>query len=158
VEQNKELEVNVFLDLEETVINNWHDATLVNTTKVRDLLGTLGVSSVRLFSFALYHDKDRDRFNTVLKPFLERALDVKFLDSPTVEDFLLADKQITGLHWDGITDFIQVRGKIDAFRSWCKAKFDKQHNILIDDTVPNATWHNTDTGLILQYIDVKRLK
>jgi hypothetical protein len=150
--------LNVFLDLEETVINNWRDGQLVNTAKVRSLLKDLGVSSVHLFSFAVYNDADKAHFTKVLKPFLEQALEVEFLDNPSVADFKLADTQLTGIHWDSLTDFIQVRGKIDGFRSWCKVKFDKQHNVLIDDTVPNATWHNTDTGLVLQFIDVRRLK
>lgn len=150
--------MNVFLDLEETVIDNWDNAALVNTTKVKDWLASLGVSKVRLFSFAVYDQRDKDRFNTLLKPFLERVLEVEFLDSPSVDDFQVADTLVTGLHWDSRHDFIQVRGKLDAFRSWCKHKFDKQHNILLDDAVPNATWKNDDSGLVLQYVNVDKLK
>lgn len=149
---------NVFLDLEGTVVDNWDNAALVHTSKVCSWLQGLGVSKVRLFSFAVYDQRDKDRFNSLLKPFLQRVLGVEFLDSPSVDDFLLADTQVTGVKWDTRHDFIRTRGKLDGFRSWCKLNFDKQHNVLLDDVVPNATWKNDDSGLVVQFVNVETLK
>jgi len=149
--------MNVFLDLEETVLNNWEDGLLVNTDKVRDWLAGLNVTQVHLFSFAVWNDKDKDHFTHTYKPLLEKALGVTFVDAPSVEDFMDADREVTGVRLDSLFEYCQLRGKVDGFRSWCKLHFDKQHNVLLDDVVPNATWHDTDSGLKLQYVNVKDL-
>lgn len=149
--------MNVFLDLEETVLNNWEDGLLVNIDKVSAWLDKLNVTKVHLFSFAVWNDKDKDRFNQEFKLPLEKALGVTFVDSPSVEDFMDADRQVTGVRLDHLWEYCQVRGKVDGFRSWCKLNFDGQHNVLLDDVVPNATWHNADSGLELQYVNVKDL-
>lgn len=150
--------MNVFLDLEETVINNWDEALLVNTTRVREWLESRKVRRVHLFSFAVWNQKDQERFHKEIKPFLTKALGVSFLDCPTVEDFLLADLKVTAVHWDSLHEFIATRGKVDAFRSWCKLHFDGKHNVLLDDVVPNAVWENRDSGLKLEFVNVKELE
>ena len=137
----------------------WIEKALdVSGIKVNRWLKGLGVSEVRLFSFAVWDAKDQARFAREFKPWLERDLGVKFLDCPTVDDFSKADTQVTRLRWDTRFDFTQTRGKLDGFRSWCKLNFDKQHNVLLDDVVPNATWHDTDSGLKLEFVNVRSLK
>ena len=149
--------MNVFLDLEGTVITSWGEGLLTNITKVRDALQARDTKNVRLFSFAVQNPVDQSKFRTHFKPLLEKALDVVFLDSPSVVDFQQADSAVGGFHWDSQWEFIRVRGKADAFRSWCKVNFPGQHNILIDDAVPNATWRDADSGLVLDYVNVDSL-
>ena len=45
--------VNVFLDLEETVLNNWAEGFLVNSAKVRDFLQSHNADGFHVFSFAV---------------------------------------------------------------------------------------------------------
>ena len=150
--------MNVFLDLEGTVITNWDENLLMNTTKVRLWLESLGVRKVHVFSFAVWNDRDKSVFDKQMKPFLTKALGVSFIDCPTVEDFFKADLEVTGVHWESLSDFVSVRGKVDAFRSWCEHKFDGQHNVLLDDVVPNAVWENKDSGLKLEFVNVTSLE
>ena len=146
--------MNVFLDLEETVINNWTEGMLLNSSRVREWLQDLNIKQVRLFSFAIWNEKDQFRFEKEFKPVLRRALDVGFIDCPSVEDFIKADLKVTGVLWDNLHEFAVIRGKQDAFRSWCKLHFDGQHNVLLDDTVTNGIWHNKDTNLKLEFINI----
>ena len=148
----------VFLDLEETVIDSWDSGLLVNSGKVRDFLQQNSVKSVHIFSFAIWTDKDKVDFDKRLRPFLKRALSTDFRMVPSVEDMMKVDTAITGVHFDSITDFLSIRGKQGAFMSFCKHHFDRKHNVLVDDVVPNAMFHNFDTGLKLQFVNVGSLK
>ena len=149
--------MNVFLDLEGTVITNWDEALLLNTSKVREWLKSLKVSQVHLFSFAVWDNKDKEIFINKIKPFLSKALDVNFLDCPSIEDFFAAELSVTGVNWESLHEFITVRGKVDSFRSWCKKHFDCQHNILLDDVVPNAVWEDRDSKLKLEFVNIDSL-
>ena len=150
---------NIFLDLEGTIIDLWSNPVLVNNAEMRQFLTANAVTEVRLFSFAVWSEFDQNVFNTQMKAFLEDKLSVKILDCPTVFDFMKADTKVTGVNWwqDDIHDFITMRGKVDAFRSWCRLHFDRQENILIDDVVPNLVCDNRDTGLVLEFINVNNL-
>lgn len=151
------MNTNVFLDLEGTIISSWGENFLVNTHKVREWLASLKVNKVHVFSFAVYNEQDRTVFEKRIKPYLSKALDVVFLDCPTVEDFLAAEFAVTKVRWETLYEFSTVRGKVDAFYSWCKYHYDGKHNILLDDTVPNAVWEDKDTKLKLEYVNVNSL-
>lgn len=149
--------MNVFLDLEETVINNWQEGMLVNSTRVRNWLSSLGVNGVQIFSFAVWNQIDQIRFWKEINPVLTKALDVHVRLCPTTEDMLAADLAVTGVKWENLHEFIATRGKVDAFRSWCKHHHPHEHSILLDDTVPNAVWEDFDSGLMLHFLNVKTL-
>lgn len=149
--------MNVFLDLEETVINNWQESSLINSSRVRDWLSSLQVKHVDIFSFAVWDQRDQQHFWKEIHPALSKALDISIRNCPTAEDFLKAEMSVTGVDWESLHEFIAIRGKVDAFRSWCRQHHAHEHCILLDDVVPNAVWEEFDTGLRLQFVNVKTL-
>jgi hypothetical protein len=150
--------MNVFLDLEETVIDSWHSGMLLNSAQVREWLHTRGVRQVHIFSFAVWHEDDRAHFDRNFRGMLTRALDVNIVACATVADFMTADQAITRTHWGtDLCEFVGTRGKVGAFTSWCELHHAGQHSVLLDDVVPNAVWTNTDTGTTLEFVNVARL-
>jgi hypothetical protein len=149
--------MNVFLDLEETVITSWADGMLLHTTPVREFLQQNNVKKVHIFSFAIWNKKDQDDFDRRFKSTLEKVLKVNIAARPSVEDMMRADTLMTGLQFDSITDFVSIRGKTGAFQNFCRFHFDHQVNVLIDDVVPNASFTNDDTGLVCEFINVNSL-
>lgn len=147
---------NVFLDLEETVINNWDEGLLVNATRVREFLSEQGVKEFTVFSFAVWNDKDKADFERLHRRVLEKALDCRVVACPSVEDFMRVDTELTGVHFESLTDFISVRGKVGAFTNWCRFH-SLNRALLVDDVVPNVDILNRDTGDLVRFVNVMDL-
>ena len=146
----------VFLDLEETVINNWNDGLLVNTTRVREFLASQGATQFTVFSFAVWDKKDQQDFERLHRRALERALDCRVVACPSVADFQRVDTELTGVHFDSVTDYISIRGKVGAFTNW--ARFHGlAHALLVDDVVPNVDILDRDTGGVIRFVNVDSL-
>lgn len=145
---------NIFLDLEATVIDNWQNGELINQDKVRIWLAKQGTTQVHIFSFAVWDAMDRTHFNHHLKEKLEQALGVKIVDVPTVNELFRSELAVTGVRWDSLHEFASIRGKVDAFRSWCRDHHPHEHNILVDDTVPTAIWKEHKSQLCLEFVNV----
>ena len=148
---------NVFLDLEETVINNWDEGFLVHTSKVRDFLKEQNVKGWTVFSFAVWNASDVAVFQKRHQRFLEKALDCPVLSCPSCQDFMECDTEKTGVRFDSLTDFISIRGKVGAFTNWCAVNHSGQHSVLVDDVVPNAVWTNKDTNTTVEFVNVLQL-
>lgn len=146
--------MNVFLDLEETVIDSWNSGLLINVQKLKDFLNEQKVKEVRIFSFAIWDEADQRDFAARLLDPIERALGVGVLSCPSVAELLRVEKEFTSTFFDSLTDFISLRGKTGAFRTWCEAMHPGEVSVLIDDVVPNACWINSDTGTDLKFVNV----
>lgn len=151
------MDTEFFLDLEETVIDSWGSARLVNTNFMQAFLQRHGVKQVHIFSFAVWNDKDRDEFRSQIQPRLEQVLEVKILDCPTVEEMRRLDQAVTSTWFDGATDFIQVRGKQTAFTTWVNVKFPDRNCVLVDDQVLDVTVHNRRTGRNIHFVNVDNM-
>ena len=146
----------VFLDLEETVINNWSDGLLINATRVREFLATQGATQFTVFSFAVWDEKDQQDFDRWHRRALERALDCRVAACPSVADFQRVDTELTGVRFDSVTDYISIRGKVGAFTNW--ARFHGlAHALLVDDVVPNVDILDRDTGHVIRFVNVTSL-
>jgi hypothetical protein len=148
----------VFLDLEETVITDWSRAELINIPKIQAWLEKLGTTEAEIFSFAVWNEDDKARFWQLIAPCLERALNIKVTACASVEDFFQADRTVTGVFWENTSEFVSMRGKLDAFRSWCRLVNPHGRSVLLDDVVPNARWQEFDSGLDLEFVNVNSLK
>lgn len=146
----------IFLDLEETVINNWDDGFLVNSTKLRNFLKCQRVSEVGIFSFAVWNKDDFDRFDRVHRRVIERALDCAVKSCPTVDEMMSADKEMTRVHFDNLSEFMGIRGKVGAFTNWCR-RHNLQKTMLVDDTVPNIDIIDRDTMSVIRFVNVADL-
>ena len=143
----------IFLDLEETVITSWDEGLLCNSSRVRDFLTEHDAKSFTVFSFAVWNDKHKQDFERLHRRGLERGLDCRVASCPSTEDFMKADTALTGVHFDSVTDFISIRGKVGAFTNWVRFNGIK-HAILVDDVVPNVDIITRDTGGIIRFINV----
>lgn len=73
----------LLLDLEETVIDNWHTARLLpeNIETIKECFGDCpDTLHVGLMSWAVWDAKDLETFNTDIRPRLEEQLGMKFSD------------------------------------------------------------------------------
>ena len=143
----------IFLDLEETVITSWSEGLLCNASRVREFLAEQEATNFTVFSFAVWNDIDKVGFEKMHRRGLERALDCKVATCPSVADFMRADTALTGVHFDSLTDFISIRGKVGAFTNWCRFQ-EVSHALLVDDVVPNVDIVNRDTGGVIRFINV----
>jgi hypothetical protein len=147
----------VFLDLEDTVIDNWHSGTPVNIPEVKFFLKLSDVSEVSLFSFAVWDEGDRFDFQKRLQPMLERELDVRFTQLLTCHDMMRSDKFFTQIHFEDLREFIAMRGKNDAFVNWCLANEQGEHSVLVDDIVPNRVMVDFDSKTKIETINVTNI-
>jgi hypothetical protein len=149
----------VFLDLEETVIDSWDSGLLVNSAQVRDWLAQHEIKGVDIFSFAVWNQQDQLKFDREFAPILRKALDVGIRNCITVQSMMEKDSTLTGINWQGdITEFICLRGKVGAFTNWCRLHHAADVCVLIDDIVPNMDIINHDTGGVIKFINVRTLK
>lgn len=150
--------MNVFLDLEETVIDSWDSGLLCNSSQVREWLAQHNVKQVDIFSFAVWNEQDQDKFWREMARPLNKALDVGMGNCITVQDMMQQDRALTGIDWAGdVTEFICLRGKVGAFTNWCRLLHAGNDCVLIDDIVPNMDIINHDTGGSIKFINVRAL-
>lgn len=147
----------IFLDLEGTVINQWATAIPINVEPIRKFLRDHNVNEVRIFSFAIWHPHDVENFKDRIGPMLEDLLDVRISGIVSVADMRCSDTQFTGVHFDSETDFIAIRGKDGAFTTWCLANHRGQESVLIDDVVPNRSLKDFDTETIITTVNVEKI-
>ena len=146
----------IFLDLEQTIITSWDEGLLCNATRVRDFLADQKTKTFTVFSFAVWNNKDQATFEKIHRRPLERALDCRVKHCPSVEDFMKADTSLTGVHFNSVTDFVSIRGKVGAFTNWVRFNGIK-HAILVDDVVPNVDIITRDNGDVIRFINVENL-
>ncbi len=158
----------LYLDLEGTVIKGWDDQVLMNTSRVCDFLDSnpdIDRDDVRVFSFAIYNDKDKAEFVRDIKPMLERRLGVTITQWPSVQDMALRTQQLTGNRFldsdtmggHGISEFIALVGKVNAFMDYVVYDRVPGRYVLVDDIVPMRTVLDHTLGLQVDYINVDKL-
>ena len=145
---------NIFLDLEETVIDNWDNGMLIRSTAVREFLMQHGAVNFTVFSFAVWNKADQATFDRNHRLVLERALDARVKACPTVEDFMQAEMKVTGIRFDTITDFVATKGKTGAFTTWCNLHHPTENCLLLDDVVDNIDIINRDSNRIIRFVNV----
>lgn len=158
----------LYLDLEETVISSWQDQVLVKTHKLETLLAAnpdLDRTDVRVFSFAIYNQKDKDEFARDIKPMLERRFGITITAWPSVAEMAEADQLLTGCRWLdadtmgglGITEFICLRGKAGAFENyvWYHGT-DGERYMLLDDVVAQRVIYDRKRDIQIDFVNVDR--
>lgn len=158
----------LYLDLEETVISSWQDQVLVKSHKLEMLLAAnpdIDRSDVRVFSFAIYNQKDKDEFARDIKPMLERRFGITITLWPSVAEMAEADQLLTGRRWldaDSmggldICEFIDLRGKAGAFMNWVLFHgVDGERYMLLDDVVPQHVLYDRKRDIQIDFVNVDR--
>ena len=131
--------MNIFLDLEETVIDDIEHCRFlpVNVFKIKEFISCFPKATFESFTFAIWNEIDKMRVEGVLFE-LEEQLDIKikmqeWLPKDIRHQFVnetlfkVSDKEML--------DFGAFANKQRCFEWFCKKFHSNERNILIDDTV-----------------------
>ncbi len=150
----------VFLDLEETVIDDIDSATiLVNRCEqIRKVLNHIRPDKIGVFSWAIRDESERKAFlNSCTKSRIEDHIGHQFdhdliwtLESVRDDIFKISGKQLF------VDDIFDIFGKEECLNFLFRKHFFKKDVVLIDDTVSHK--HVTEfDGLRLVYLNAKLL-
>lgn len=129
--------MHIWLDLEETIINNWNDGLLINVSRIKKWLADNNISNIHIWSFAIWNDSDQlDFVDSGMKDSIERALDCKILTYMSVAQMEQAVYEYERFRYDSQSEFMQLNGKRWSFIKYCLLKHPTKKCILIDDAVP----------------------
>lgn len=153
--------MNIYLDLEETVIDDWFTQSFLNNKieKIKIIIKKLSEKyntdiNLILFSAAVCDDNDIKEFETYIKPLLEKKLQLQFQEYFIFSNkniFELAKRnKISVLPNDTIHDIFRNNIKEEVFNLWCKGS--KGINVLIDDTVENKIVNYFEDNIFNQSI------
>ena len=139
--------MNVWLDLEQTIINNWQEGLLINSTAIRRWLNQHEVGDIHIWSFAIYNDKDlKDFVQSGMKEAIERILNRKILSHPSVEQMQQMVYKYERIKYDHWSEFTALNGKQWSFIKFCLGEHPDKKCVLIDDVVPSLEIKNVKTG------------
>jgi hypothetical protein len=163
------VEKHLFLDLEDTIISpvdgGWHTFRIINEEKIQNLISVLKPKHVHIFSFAIGNNIERDLFNTICRPAVERAIGFSLEMVPTVDDDILpAAIRVRCMGMVGI-DFVEMTnfwGKEETFkfflRDLVKRKIvDGIDACLLDDCVIEERWEIPSLKIIGRTINALEL-
>lgn len=153
----------VFLDLEDTVIDEFNKvgfAQLVNTREVRAFLEAEAPDVVRLFSFALWNDHCIKQYEMFFQSRLNNALGVEIdlNDTFTTEKlFLLCRRH--GTYFDDQDECMLFHGKDYGFQHFVEMTpdFDDMELVLVDDAVETKTIHYPGRNLTIRFVNINDL-
>lgn len=153
------MSVNVFLDLEETVIDAWGKMPifLKHCDVIEQTLTRLNPDRVFIFSFAIHTPEEEEEFRIYIQSDLETKIGRKIMKVIPVRDMFLNTQRVHKMHFLDGTDFLLNRGKEGAFIDWCVVHHLHEINFLIDDVVPNRTTIDHDTNTEIITINVESL-
>lgn len=152
-------ELIVFVDLEDTVINEWmpvyKDMHLLDekVAKLRRFLSLNNVDGISIFSFACYSHRDVPIFDRSLRAWLARdlGLDPQAISVTDVKAF--TDELLDEFGFD----FIEVSEYLDKFRTFvefAQHRYRERTVVLIDDAVPNTELNYHDQLLRIVTLNV----
>ena len=144
--------VNIFIDLEETVINEWGKSPtfLPHCGRINTLLKLLNPRRVQIFSFAIHTPEEEQEFEVFIQADLEHRMG-RIIDKVIpVRDMFTISVKAQRTHFLDLSDFLLTRGKEGAFHDWCHVNHAGETSVLIDDVVPNRTTidHDTKTKIV----------
>ena len=129
----------IFVDLEQTLIESWHDHRICNRVKVSNFIKAHG-NAVELFSFAVWDEKDREKFETDLKYWLEEEHNLVFTKIHCLEDIAKVIREFRGVQYETLNDVITLHGKDRSLEDFCLAQNKTDWKfVLLDDVVQNKT-------------------
>lgn len=153
----------VWLDLEDTIINSWSDGLLINYEKIKTWLDTNNIGNINIWSFAIWDDTDIEYFETSgMKACIERVLDRKILAYPSVEMMQKFVFTYESIHYSSREEFMQLNSKKWSFIKTILGRYNNgpQHVVLIDDAVPTMDIidHNNDVKIqLINIVDIKKV-
>jgi len=130
----------IWLDLEETIINNWDDGFFTgHTQKIKTFIDKIKPSHINIWSFAIWDEEHRSQFvSSSMKKSIEDVLGYEIKEYPSVEDIRLMVYEYEKTRYFSRSEFMQMNGKFWSFIKYGMLRND-EHIILIDDAVQHTT-------------------
>jgi hypothetical protein len=125
----------IWLDLEQTIISTWEDPVACNIEKVSAFLEELNPQFVNIFSFAVWNSRDQRIFHERLKPWLSNLLGVQINSCPCLDD--IRREAFSGTVLDN-TEMTSMFGKAGVFDRFIRATRGSGVFILVDDVVDDS--------------------
>jgi len=145
----------LFLDLEETVIDDFFSANPINILKVRTFLKKEKFDEIRIFSFAISSDRDISRTQTIIIPMLEKLLEQDISkDIMTVGDMATIITKEEGIFFENEFELSLTFKKDITFLKICMHTLKNTEAVLLDDTVKNFKGCFVDKKLDLRMINI----
>lgn len=129
---------NIFFDLEGVLIESWLDPVILMNIMPLFANADCLVNVINIFSFAIYDDSDRERFNNEIRPRIEDAFGKKVGLVLTRDDIITAvNDKFPGRHIGKyeLTDFYD---KETAFQAYVRSLHNPGEYVLIDDCVEDT--------------------
>lgn len=148
--------VKVWLDLEDTIINNWYDGLLINPNRIKKwLTSTYNVDEISIWSFAIYDEADKREFvSSGMKDMIEKALECRIIDFYSVDEMRVRIETYEGIKYDSRHEFMQINGKHYSFIKYCIGYEPNTRCVLLDDVVPSWELFDHKTNTIVHLINV----
>lgn len=148
----------IFLDLEETLIDDWFNGLLLpeKCRKIRQFIQAISYSEIGIFSYAIYNDEDLKKFQGTLKGPLETILEKKITQEVlTIEKIMNIVCKNCNIHSAKftITDFFYFFNKQGGFLEFAKT-FKDTNLWLIDDAVDNIKVNFQDINVNVNIINI----
>lgn len=144
--------IHLFIDLEETVIDNWFNKNFINIDKIKNMIDDLNPDHLHIFSAAIWDINDVNEFNNKLRKNLQILLNRKIENVISME---YAKKCSNWVTCDiSIRDLLLDIGKFRLFIDFCKYTTRNCFCILIDDMCDNEIIENLDLNVKIQMIRI----
>lgn len=149
--------VEVWLDLEETVIDNWSDGRFKhrNIEKIKKFLVGLAKKpkQLNIWSHAIYDAADKEHFDKFMRESLELELGYLIKEFPSVDEQMNIAKQFENFKYDDRSEFMQFNGKNLSFM---KMGFLKQDTTLylIDDSAMSISINVHKKNVIMHLLNI----
>lgn len=145
-------DIHLFLDLEETLIDEWTTKNIINIDKIKQLITEINPSTVHIFSAAIWNINDINEFNNELRYYLNTAFNIRI---DKVVSMKTAKKFSSWKTYNStIQELLLTIGKFKLFIDFCKSNYSNCTCILIDDMCDNEIITNSDLNLKIQMIRI----
>lgn len=147
----------VWIDLEDTVINSWHDMQLIpqKVSAIRKWLASNKIREIGIWSFAILDDKDKHDFDTMIKDELMATLEVLITDWPSIPEMRKLVHSFEHIEHESDCEFTSLNGKLFSFMKFAMLHKDA-HFVLIDDAVPSLEMFDKDKNLKISFMNIDR--
>lgn len=140
----------VFMDLEQTIIDNWYSKRLMNVEKLNNFYRLNNVEDISIWSFAINDAEDLGHFYCHLHETLEDVLGVH-IDVTDTGDATLEVCEREQLEFEDLCYYLN---KFRTFVAYARHHCKGQTVVLLDDDVPNTELHFKDDNLRIITINV----
>ena len=133
-----------YLDLEDTIIESYHEPHLIHRDKVRELIDEFRPDEVRLFSFAIQTPQELAHAKKAILPQVEAAIGRPFAKTDTRDHILRQVYRKWRFNVQDRDDFLIVNDKGILFQEWVALEQKSMGGLpitamLLDDDVETRT-------------------